>query len=283
MEEETTWESSHTDIVFGGARLSRHGRQSVKSTARLQLCRRVLVRKPRPPLQRRNGPGGRRDAKPRSGMKTASRCCCRLCPTLAAHSSSATVPTILARCRSAPFALSPIGGARLRNSMPWPTPPTDPMKSRRSTLACTRPNSLGNADVSPTREMFRKRLDRAGFPGAVVVGGIDTAISDAPKLVKFAAFDPTKKMSEATATDETGNPLHIVKGAFSAVIGLVQPSPTAEGAAKELEDKGFSVLAVAAGPTAAMRLVRTSSPLATRLAKTPRRSSANCKGWASAP
>jgi transposase len=37
------------------------------------------------------------------------------------------------------------------------------------------PGSLGDADVSHTHEMLRKRLDRAGFKGAIVVGGIEVA------------------------------------------------------------------------------------------------------------
>ena len=61
-------------------------------------------------------------------------------------------------------------------------------------------------------------------------------------------------MSEATATDATGGAQRIVKGAFAVVIGLAQPSPTAAAAAKELEEKGFRVLAVAAGPPTAMKL-----------------------------
>jgi H+-transporting ATPase len=39
------------------------------------------------------------------------------------------------------------------------------------------------------------------------------------------------------------------------VVGLAPPSSTATAASKELEDKGFRVLAVAAGPPAAMKLV----------------------------
>ena len=93
--------------------------------------------------------------------------------------------------------------------------------------------------------------------GAIRASTLRRAISDAPKLIKFAAFDPAKKMAEATATDERGSPLRIVKGAFAVVMRLVQPSPTAAAAAKELEDKGFRVLAVAAGPTTAMKLVGT--------------------------
>jgi H+-transporting ATPase len=79
-------------------------------------------------------------------------------------------------------------------------------------------------------------------------------VSDAPTLVKFEPFDPAKKMSEATATDSAGATQRIVKGAFAVVTGLAQPSPAATAAANELEAKGFRVLAVAAGPQAAMKL-----------------------------
>ncbi len=90
--------------------------------------------------------------------------------------------------------------------------------------------------------------------GAVRAAATGKPISDAPKLVKFSAFDPAKKMSEATATDAAGNPERIVKGAFSVVSALAQPAPDIVAAAKELEDKGFRVLAVAVGPATAMKL-----------------------------
>jgi H+-transporting ATPase len=90
--------------------------------------------------------------------------------------------------------------------------------------------------------------------GAIRAAAASKTVSDAPTLVKFAAFDPAKKMSEATATDAAGNSQRIVKGAYSVVIGLTQASPTAAAAAKELEDKGFRVLAVAVGPETGMKL-----------------------------
>jgi len=92
---------------------------------------------------------------------------------------------------------------------------------------------------------------------------VDTAIhaaaagkqaADVPKRVAFTAFDPVKKMSEATATDASGNQQHILKGAFATIAKLVQPSEDAAAVAKELEDQGFRVLAVAAGPPAAIKL-----------------------------
>src|ERR1700722_13489440 len=80
------------------------------------------------------------------------------------------------------------------------------------------------------------------------------AASDLPKLTKFVPFDPGTKMSEATATDSAGVTVRAVKGAFAAVAGLTQSNPDAAKTANELEAKGFRVLAVAIGPTAALKL-----------------------------
>ncbi len=90
--------------------------------------------------------------------------------------------------------------------------------------------------------------------GAIRIAAAGKPVPGAPRLIKFIAFDPAKKMSEATVTDATGGPQRIVKGAFAVIIGLAQPSPTATGDAKELEEKGFRVLAVAVGPATAMKL-----------------------------
>jgi H+-transporting ATPase len=76
-----------------------------------------------------------------------------------------------------------------------------------------------------------------------------------PKLSHFKPFDPATKMSEATATDSKLGTLRIVKGAFTVVVAIAAPSPTASAATTELEGKGFRVLAVAAGPPAAMQLM----------------------------
>jgi H+-transporting ATPase len=79
-------------------------------------------------------------------------------------------------------------------------------------------------------------------------------IPDPPKLTKFIAFDPATKMSESTATDAKGGTLRAVKGAFATVIALTEPVPTAAATARELEEKGFRVLAVAVGTPTPMRL-----------------------------
>jgi len=79
--------------------------------------------------------------------------------------------------------------------------------------------------------------------------------SNPPKLSHFTPFDPATKMSEATATDTNLGTVRIVKGAFTVVVAIAAPSPTAAVAANELEGKGFRVLAMAAGPPAAMQLM----------------------------
>ena len=77
---------------------------------------------------------------------------------------------------------------------------------------------------------------------------------DLPKLSKFVPFDPATKMSAAAALDASGASVRVVKGAFAAVTGLAQPSPDASAIASQLEAKGFRVLAVAVGPSPAVKL-----------------------------
>ena len=81
------------------------------------------------------------------------------------------------------------------------------------------------------------------------------AAANPPKLSQFKPFDPSTKMSEATAMDSSVGTIRIIKGAFVTVSGLAPSSPEATTTANELEVKGFRVLAVAAGPPAAIKLL----------------------------
>ncbi len=78
--------------------------------------------------------------------------------------------------------------------------------------------------------------------------------SDLPKMIKFVPFDPQTKMSEASAAQQDGAPVRVVKGAFAAVAPLAQSEPDASRTAHELEAQGFRVLAVAVGPPKAVKL-----------------------------
>ena len=91
--------------------------------------------------------------------------------------------------------------------------------------------------------------------GAIRTAASQKVAANAPKLTRFVPFDPATKMSEATAVDPSLGTLRIIKGAFSVVSVLAAPSPTASAAANELEAKGLRVLAVAAGPPAALQLL----------------------------
>ncbi|HUZ94881.1 MAG TPA: HAD-IC family P-type ATPase [Edaphobacter sp.] len=90
---------------------------------------------------------------------------------------------------------------------------------------------------------------------AIRAASLKKPATDLPKLIKFIPFDPAKKTSEATVTDAKGTTERIVKGAFIAVASLAAPASKASDIADELEQQGFRVLAVAAGPPASMSLI----------------------------
>jgi H+-transporting ATPase len=90
---------------------------------------------------------------------------------------------------------------------------------------------------------------------AIRSAGSQKGASNPAKLLHFVPFNPATKMSEATVADPSLGTLRVIKGAFTTVGLLAAPSPTASDAAHELEAKGFRVLAVAAGPPAAMQLL----------------------------
>jgi H+-transporting ATPase len=82
-----------------------------------------------------------------------------------------------------------------------------------------------------------------------------TPSTELPRLLTFVPFDPETKMSEATVADAGGATERVIKGAFAVVGALAPPPATAKAMAKELEDQGYRVLAVAAGPPTAMKLI----------------------------
>jgi H+-transporting ATPase len=82
---------------------------------------------------------------------------------------------------------------------------------------------------------------------AIRAASAKRAIPDPPRLTRLVPFDPATKLSEAMGVGAKGEPLHVVKGAFAVVSSLAQASPTAVAAARQLEEKGFRVLAVAVG------------------------------------
>src|ERR1022692_1539719 len=74
------------------------------------------------------------------------------------------------------------------------------------------------------------------------------------KLITFTPFDPTRKMSEATASDAENKPMRIVKGAFAVVAAIAESSPPAAAMVQELQAKGFRVLVLAVGSAEPLRI-----------------------------
>jgi H+-transporting ATPase len=127
----------------------------------------------------------------------------------------------------------------------------------QNALTVTRIDPMPGFDVAHVLALAALVSSEGGqdpVDGAIRAAAAAKKVSDAPKLAKYVPFDPTKKMAEASATDSSGAVQRIVKGAFAVVTGLTRSSPTSAAAAKELEAKGYRVLAVAAGPPAALEL-----------------------------
>jgi H+-transporting ATPase len=123
------------------------------------------------------------------------------------------------------------------------------------TVTTVRPMSgLDEAHVLALAALASSDGGQDPVDAAIRSAALGKTTSDPLKVIKFVPFDPGTKMSEATVRNLGGGTQRVVKGAFAAVIGLTQPSPTATAASNELEEKGFRVLAVAAGPPNAMKL-----------------------------
>ncbi|HTC52640.1 MAG TPA: HAD-IC family P-type ATPase [Steroidobacteraceae bacterium] len=127
----------------------------------------------------------------------------------------------------------------------------------RNALAVTRVQPLPGFDEAHVLALAALASSDGGqdpVDGAIRSAACAKPVSDAPELLKFVAFDPAKKMSEATATDSRGATQRIVKGAFAVVSPLAQASSTAAAAAKGLEERGLRVLAVAVGCSPTLQL-----------------------------
>ncbi|MGN6136592.1 MAG: HAD-IC family P-type ATPase, partial [Aureliella sp.] len=75
------------------------------------------------------------------------------------------------------------------------------------------------------------------------------------RLTRFIPFDPATKVAEAFVVDRQGNELRIIKGAFVVIAEIAQLPPDARRQVAELAERGHRVIAVAAGPAAALQLV----------------------------
>jgi H+-transporting ATPase len=90
---------------------------------------------------------------------------------------------------------------------------------------------------------------------AIRLASAGKPVADGPTLVTFTPFDPVLKRAEATVRSANGTVSRVIKGAFEVVQGLSDASPAAAAIVRDLEAKGFRVLAVAAGEQDRPRVV----------------------------
>ena len=74
------------------------------------------------------------------------------------------------------------------------------------------------------------------------------------RLVRFVPFDPATRIAEAVAADGSEAEIRIAKGAFQAIARVAEIPADAHHRLDELAALGHRVIAVAAGPPAALRL-----------------------------
>nr|MBW4043258.1 HAD-IC family P-type ATPase [Acidobacteriota bacterium] len=72
-------------------------------------------------------------------------------------------------------------------------------------------------------------------------------------LTRFHPFDPSAKMSSASARAADGTETTVMKGAYAVIAALTSGTTTAAESADHLEKSGFRVLAVAVGPSGSLR------------------------------
>lgn len=92
--------------------------------------------------------------------------------------------------------------------------------------------------------------DQDPIDSAIRAAGPATHADRFGHLVRFAAFDPATKMSEAVVADGADQPRRIVKGAFEAVSRIATLPADARQAVDALAQAGQRVIAVATGDAA---------------------------------
>ncbi len=87
---------------------------------------------------------------------------------------------------------------------------------------------------------------------AVRAAALKVAGNSISHRIAFMPFDPTRKLSEGQMLRADGQLLRVVKGAISSLEGIIPACTDLRNEAAKLQNQGQRVLAVAAGPPAAM-------------------------------
>ena len=129
----------------------------------------------------------------------------------------------------------------------------------RNALAVTAVRPLSGYDERQVLALAALASSEGGadpVDGAIRAAAAASAAPSDLRLKSFMPFDPARKRAEATATDGAGNPVRIVKGAFTTLQSIATAPPEAGSIVEALAAQGFRVLAVARGPSdEALRVV----------------------------
>ncbi|HTY94400.1 MAG TPA: HAD-IC family P-type ATPase [Steroidobacteraceae bacterium] len=120
----------------------------------------------------------------------------------------------------------------------------------QNALTVTRVQALPGFDESRVLTFAALASAEAGLdPVDNAVRGAAARLSkdDPPQRISLLPFDPARKLSEATVRDRDGRTIRILKGAVAALETILPASGTVRAAAAALQDRGYRVLAVAAG------------------------------------
>jgi H+-transporting ATPase len=135
---------------------------------------------------------------------------------------------------------------------------TGTLTCNKLVVAAVRPlkDDVGELDVMALAALASSESGQDPVDSAIraSVQGKTSSISSATVL-RFTPFDPATKISEAVIADQAGSEQRVVKGAPAAVELIAASSPSDRIELDALTRRGFRVLAIAAGPVAAIRLV----------------------------
>jgi H+-transporting ATPase len=127
-------------------------------------------------------------------------------------------------------------------------------------------NTLQVADVVAISGFDRDRVlalaalasseaDQDPIDAAIRATGAPSEMAATGRLVRFIPFDPATRTAEAFAIDCENREVRIVKGAFEAISRVAEVPADARSRVDTLAAQGHRVIAVAAGPPQALRLV----------------------------
>ena len=133
---------------------------------------------------------------------------------------------------------------------------TGTLTQNELTVTSVRPLSgFDEAHVLALAAMASSEGGQDPVDAAIRAAAAAKKIPESMHLTAFTPFDPANKRSEAIFTDAKGAPQRVAKGAFSVIVGLAPVEASAATAVNDFEGRGYRVLAVAAGPANAMKMV----------------------------